>query len=417
MVNHHGDFEEIVNVAHLQGGHFCTIDVNALSLYMLATEQVLVRVFALHRCSDWHQLSNYQFAKSPPQPINHAHLQGDIALITDKNTETVVGSLLRGSQVIDSLVPNSKLAKSLADSRSTGRPSISFLALELSSGRVGHYPPVDSDDDSLVHLNSSISPAFFRSEVLSKYKQYPDKYEVTGSMITCRGLWSLRSYHVNEAGQVFAYLKDLWNLPKSEQTYWQSFNERPKSGISKTALQQDFLVEWSTDPDPARDLRQALRTLSDLRVGRLQSVIWTPQDDPHIHKCVQELLVNSLPEWREHINGLAKAIVEGFQASTLKMLLKDSLGRPLTKDEKQRGSLALLRDWLLASGIDDAVVNEVVGPLFELQNLRSTHGVAHRGKSRPIGDLRVHYRNLLGALALSVAKLVETVDALDTASQ
>ena len=58
-------------------------------------------------------------------------------------------------------------------------------------------------------------PRFFRAEVLSKYKNDPDKYTINEEhrSISCRGSWDLRSYGISEAGQVYAYICDLMLLP------------------------------------------------------------------------------------------------------------------------------------------------------------------------------------------------------------
>lgn len=89
-------------------------------------------------------------------------------------------------------------------------------------------------------LPFELSPAFFRPEVLSKYKADREKYTIGDRDISCRGTWYLRGYDVNEAGQIHVYICDLRNLPYSEQQYWVSYNEEPKAGISKRAVINDF---------------------------------------------------------------------------------------------------------------------------------------------------------------------------------
>jgi len=51
-------------------------------------------------------------------------------------------------------------------------------------------------------LPFEISPAFFRPEVLLRYKSDPDKYELTIRSISCRDAWYLQTYDINDAGQV-----------------------------------------------------------------------------------------------------------------------------------------------------------------------------------------------------------------------
>ncbi len=78
-------------------------------------------------------------------------------------------------------------------------------------------------------LPFELSPAFFRPEVLLKYKTDRDKYTVGERDVQCRAAWYLKGIDVNEAGQVHAYICYLRNLPYSEQLHWASFNEEPKS--------------------------------------------------------------------------------------------------------------------------------------------------------------------------------------------
>lgn len=49
------------------------------------------------------------------------------------------------------------------------------------------------------------SPAFFKPDVLLKYKSEPEKYELRERSIYCRGAWSLQTYDINEEGQVHTY--------------------------------------------------------------------------------------------------------------------------------------------------------------------------------------------------------------------
>ena len=106
-----------------------------------------------------------------------------------------------------------------------------------------------------------ISPAFFRPEVLQKYKQDPEKYTIHDHSISCRGAWYLKTYDINEAGQVHTYLRYLATLPYEEQLYWQSFNEWPKGSISKRAYQTDILGEFSTEDDPLAELKAMVQSL------------------------------------------------------------------------------------------------------------------------------------------------------------
>lgn len=106
-----------------------------------------------------------------------------------------------------------------------------------------------------------ISPAFFRPEVLQRFKADPEKYTLEDRSISCRGAWHIKSYDINEAGQVHVYIGDLAKLPIAEQNYWKAFNEWPKSSISARAHRTDIEGQWCTTYDPLNSLRNKVRAL------------------------------------------------------------------------------------------------------------------------------------------------------------
>lgn len=99
-----------------------------------------------------------------------------------------------------------------------------------------------------------ISPAFFRPEVLTRFKNDPEKYDLQDRSISCRNAWYLKTYDINVAGQVHTYIGYLADLPYEEQCYWQSFNELPRGPISPRAYESDFLGAFSSEYDPLRAL-------------------------------------------------------------------------------------------------------------------------------------------------------------------
>ena len=105
------------------------------------------------------------------------------------------------------------------------------------------------------------TPAFFTPDVLQKYKADPEKFTLEHRSIQSRGGWYLKSYDVNEVGQVHAYLCDLAMLPYKEQLYWQSFNEWPKGSISRRAFETDFEGKFTTIEDPLLELKYEIEKL------------------------------------------------------------------------------------------------------------------------------------------------------------
>ena len=260
----------------------------------------------------------------------------------------------------------------------------------------------DKDSD----LPFQTTPAFFKPEVLQKYKADPEKYKLEHRSIYARGGWYLKSYDVNEAGQVHAYLYDLANLPYREQLYWQSFNEWPKAGISARAFQTDFEGSFSTVPDPLADLKHEIGKLDKLRPDW-----WNPRGTS-AEAALHYPLTSSPEEWANAILALDQYVVEGFATKALRARL-DAKGLVF---DKQWGSIRLLQDCLAGVGLDETEATEVVEPFKELHGLRSKvkghfaeaerQAIIKQARTRH-GSLAVHFRDLIERVQISFDRVVE----------
>jgi hypothetical protein len=208
-------------------------------------------------------------------------------------------------------------------------------------------------------LPFELSPAFFRPEVLLKYKADRDKYTVGERDVSCRATWHLEGIDVNEAGQVHAYICDLRRLPHTEQLHWLSFNEQPKTGISERAVTHDFKGEWVDFAGPLQ------KTLSIIRRWHENKVAWWTLRDEKLLNRVNTPLTESRDEWAEAFMDLAKVVVEGFETKPLRAKL-DAAHVPFENDDK---TIALLEKLLNKAGTAGDV-RKLVG-LRTVQNLRS----------------------------------------------
>ena len=213
-----------------------------------------------------------------------------------------------------------------------------------------------------------LSPVFFRPDVLLKYKSDTEKYVVSDRVIRCRSAWELRSYDINDAGQVHAYICDLRRLPYEEQLYWKSFNEKPKTGISKRALVNDFKGEWVELTDPLLRIKTLLDRWKEKKVPW-----WTLRDDAAIN-YVSTPRTSSRDEWARAFANLSKLVIEGFQTRAIRVRLSE-MEIEWTKEER---SLALLQR-ALSSDARSAPSRRVSG-LRAVQAIRSKVD-AHAGGS------------------------------------
>ena len=253
-----------------------------------------------------------------------------------------------------------------------------------------------------------ISPAFFRSEVLHKYKMDPEKYTIQDRSISCRGAWHLETYDINEAGQVHTYVGYLARLPFEEQLYWQSFNEWPKGNISRRAYQNDILGEFSTEDDPLAELKEQVQSLD-----QAPPAWWRRRGEALVEEVLYPA-TDSIEEWGNEILALDHLVVEGFLVKGLRAVVTTDGGTY----EKEWGSVKLLEVVLSTMGYSEDQAKELVEPLRELHGLRNPtkgHGdvsgrqAAVAAARRSHGTLRKHFQDLAGRVRDSIKQIVSSL--------
>ncbi|MDU9047583.1 MAG: hypothetical protein Q3M30_01950 [Candidatus Electrothrix sp. Rat3] len=225
------------------------------------------------------------------------------------------------------------------------------------------------------------SPIFFKAEILDKYKNNPDKYELQERTISCRGGWSLQTYDINKYNQVHTYAVYLARLPYKEQLHWLQYNEEPKGEISERAFQTDFAAQYSK-ASPLQQLKRSLKKLGETEVGNEKLIIWQPKGGSWETAAKGLHYVNSenANEWHDFIIALANTTNEGLLK---KPLSKIAVG--LGNTNKQMGTLGLLKFILINSGYESKVP-AIHGVLNDLQ-IKRGKGKAHGAWQTPEGSL------------------------------
>jgi hypothetical protein len=277
--------------------------------------------------------------------------------------EPGVGSYLRGVQVVRPLESMAQFHYRLTHAQEAKRYE-SFIAYDWKNGVVEEIscaPGATANYFTKSDLPFEITPAFFRPEVLQRYKSDPKKYTLDERSISCRGTWSLQTYDINEAGQVHTYLVYLRCLPHSEQLYWKSFNVRPKGSIAKRAFVTDFKGEFYVEYRSLQSVLAFVRKLTE------SSVPWWKLKAEDLPSKVHYPATEATEEWANEIMALDKLLIEGFETAWLKaraLELKQEV-RP------QEASLVLTERCLRGLGFEEEHAKSIVAPLRELHHLRS----------------------------------------------
>lgn len=401
-INEVGDYIDIATMQHDDDLILCTLRKKDLDCYLYRTKSVLIRFFDVIRCAD-----DCSPTGNRTDVRQCSHENEIFANLTREcyDNGNISRSYLHGFQIIRNKIPNEQMKNRL---RGNDRKYESFIIFDWKHGKLGERNSnpkkignyfVDSN------LPFETSPAFFRSEILAKYKHDPEKYTLEHRRIYCRGAWSIR-YGINDEGQVFAYIKDLSHLPFTEQQYWKSFNEKPKAGIPESVLKTDFEGEWNLDYDPLISLKNMLETFPHAKFKGENVSIWKMPKVPPTKdiKFLNYVVTDSTKEWEDQISVLNQILIEGFQSKTIK-----SIAKHLNCVEKGFGSIKQINRCLETLDVDKEEVDTIVSPLFELIHLRKI--VVHTiDEPYPDEDLKIHYKNLIEKCDKSMRKLTELIE-------
>lgn len=263
--------------------------------------------------------------------------------------------------------------------------------------------------DAVEGLPFELSPAFFRAEVMAKYKADPDKYQIDGRSIRCRTAWELRSFDINEAGQVHAYLQDLSHLPYDEQLYWKSFNEEPKAGISKRSYTSDFLGQWTSEPDPLDEIKRIVSLLD-----RSPPPWWVARGEA-ASLAAQYPSQENAAEWGDEIMHLDQLVVEGFRESELRKIAARLGANP----EASWRSLKIIEAILVAVGRTGEEAKATLAPLQRTHALRNIL-TAHTAGSAKIAEqnnairdhstYRAHFEHLASGVLSALAVIRKVLE-------
>ncbi|MHA1703534.1 MAG: hypothetical protein ACTSWK_14865 [Promethearchaeota archaeon] len=258
------------------------------------------------------------------------------------------------------------------------------------------------------NLPFETSPIFFKADVLDKYRNNPDKYDLKETTISCRGGWHLETYGINKYNQVHTYAVYLARLPYKEQLYWLPHNEESKGGISKRAFQTDFEGKFPDEESKLEMLYEALGSLSKTTIGDDKLIIWAPKGGSYeaASKGLYYVTSENSNQWHDFIIALANLTNEGF--------LKKSLGRvakSLGNTNKELGTLGLIKYILSASNNQDKI--PIIYDVLNDLQIKRGKGKAHGNWDTPEGSLIKDADNKLQDVINAIKELSQVIKTLE----
>ena len=357
-----GDVEDVVRIVHLPedsggpGGTIITANRDLIDDYLALTDAAMVRVFDLTRYDP------DQFGGWSDKREERFFTDGDLHY--RKVIKDNYGIYTRGFQVVRTVTSKRDLYNRFNAASDSDNQYASFISQDWKNDIVTEIscdPRYLSSYFVESDLPYEITPAFFRPDVLLKYKKDPDKYLLEDRSITCRHAWHLDTYDINDAGQVHTYLIYLSRLPYEEQLYWRSFNEAPKGPISKRAFTTDIRGDFFKGEAPLERLKSLLSELHS------QDVPWWRLRSKSLIERVHYPVTLSPEEWADELMALDKLLIEGFEHKWLRKKTAE-LG---SSDDIKARPLKLMEECLTRLGFEDEHAREIMTPFHDIHNLRS----------------------------------------------
>ena len=395
-----GDLEQVVTITSpsRDGLSLVTFKREPLEEYLAASHSALIRMF------DFQLLRYGEFDAWPDTPEN---VVTDCSVFYRQKIDSGKASYTRGVQIIRPSRPRNAIFTTMKNGPSRNNQHVGFLAYDFRNHKLTNISTdprattnyFQAKDNSLPF---ELSPAFFKSEVLAKYKNDTDKYAIVNRSVYCRGAWRLRGYDVNDAGQIHVYICDLRKLPYSEQIYWRSFNETPKTGISERAWENDFEGRPVEPTDPLERTKGVLE-----RWDTSKAPWWKLRNAGSIRRATTPR-TGSVDEWAREVKNLSTLIIEGFEVKEIRAKLDE---RGIAWEQKD-GSLLLLEK-LLAGGTSGDDV-QGLGGLKSVQRVRSKIDSHARGTEasniatlaiREHGTFTAHFEHLCRTVELELNRI------------
>ncbi|MBS1529177.1 MAG: hypothetical protein JSU01_02620, partial [Bacteroidetes bacterium] len=225
-----------------------------------------------------------------------------------------------------------------------------------------HLVPCNSEEHKF------FTQVFFKKEVLNKYYDNPQKYEVDGFHLSSKFI-SLKMDNNND-DYVVVFLNDLTMLPPKEQLHWKHYNIAPEKGMRISGSYYDTMVEgnWARDSDSV-DVR--FKTIYNRFNKR-----WNKKFGWYFYKLPSgtDLLHFSslhLPSENNIVSFCEQMLI--LVKMTIDSLNEEMLVKGLPKVENERG-IAKLERFLKTKGV---AITDMFVFLRHLYNLRSGM-IAHR---------------------------------------
>lgn len=378
----------------------------------VAEDEVSIRTNLLRQFQAGRQLDlmlyvdSIQFVNDPDQQLDLSKLKDDLA------TETMRLSFHASDHVYGRERPFSRLfgkkvlappPRSKAGIWPFEEKAEEFQEFIIGEDENGELQTFSCNPDALANYFGAnpkaphyLTPVYFRREVLQKYYEHPEKFEVRDGYLSCGSLWGVQIDN-NHPRHVMVFLGDVGrDLPESERNYWKSFNIPPIGGMSRTTFRRSFLAQFADAEAPDLRFKSLYTRFNRAWQEKFGWALFKPlhEADAHVLQSLRVPLSDSQPEFEQQVFGLTKLLV----ASLNEAEIRSRTSQPVAADAK---GLDKLETWLAQEQYPHT--KRDVAFLRRLQRLRSKMAAHRKGSD---------YEKTLGREGVHADKITEVVHLL-----
>lgn len=177
---------------------------------------------------------------------------------------------------------------------------------------------------------------YFKKDVLNKYYNEPQKYEVDGWHVKSN-FFSLKIDNNNE-DYVAVFLIELGYLPYKEQLHWKHYNIQPQKGISHAYYQTMIEGSWVDHPEtPDLFFKHKFEQFNKKWETKFGWRLYKPlaKEDEHLFKALHIPTSNNVKSFCEQILSIIKITIDRLnEAELAKEITLDDNDKGITKLEK-----------------------------------------------------------------------------------
>lgn len=177
---------------------------------------------------------------------------------------------------------------------------------------------------------------YFKKDVLNKYYNEPQKYEVDGWHVKSI-FFSLKIDNNNE-DYVAVFLIELGYLPYKEQLHWKHYNIQPQKGISHAYYQTMIEGNWVDHPEtPDLFFKHKFEQFNKKWETKFGWRLYKPlaKEDEHLFKALHIPTSNNVKSFCEQILSIIKITIDRLnEAELAKQITLDDNDKGITKLEK-----------------------------------------------------------------------------------